>query len=133
MAATTNYQAGLETNDTIVSYAQELAWGVLPAVAFKQIRFTGESLTGTKTRTRPTEINARGEVPGNITTQESAGGGLNFALSYGTFDDLLAAALNTEWSPAGAGNSVPAGVPVIPPRLARKWGGFKIFNIQKTF
>ena len=133
MAATTNYQAGLETNDTIVSYAQELAWGVLPAVAFKQIRFTGESLTGTKTRTRPTEINARGEVPGNITTQESAGGGLNFALSYGTFDDLLAAALNTEWSAAGAGNSVPAGITGTPAGFALNGVEFHSFTFQKRF
>lgn len=97
MAATTGYQAGTESNDAVVSYAQETVYGVLPAVAFQNIRFTGETLAGTKQRNRPGEILNTGEVAAAVTTQEAAGGNVNFALSFGTFDDLLAGALNNDW------------------------------------
>lgn len=98
MAATTGYQAGVESNDTQLSYAQESVYGVLPAVQFQAIRYTGETLAGTKQRSRPGEVLSTGEVAAAVTTQESAGGNINFALSYGTFDDLLAGALNSDWS-----------------------------------
>lgn len=112
MTATTNYQAGVESNQAILSYAQEAVWGTLPAVPFQQIRYTGESLSGTKQRNRPAEILSTGEVAAAITTQESAGGGVNFALSYGTFDDLIAGALNSDWSAAVVANSVAGDITV---------------------
>ena len=97
MVATAGYQAGTESNDASLSYAQEAAYGVLPAVAFQAIRFTGETLAGTKQRNRPGEILSTGEVAAAVTTQEAAGGNINFALSYGTFDDLLGGALANDW------------------------------------
>ena len=96
MTATTNYQAGAESNQLVLSYAQEAVFGVLPAMPFTAVRLTSESLKGTKGRNRPAELNTTAEVSAATTTQESASGGISFALSYGTFDDLIAGALNAE-------------------------------------
>lgn len=97
MVATVGYQAGAESNNLVTSYLQESTWGVLPAGQFQAIRLMGESLSGTKQRNRPAELNTTGEVSSAITTQEQAGGSINFGLSYGTFDDLLSGALNNDW------------------------------------
>lgn len=97
MVATTGFQAGVESNDTQLSYAQEVVYGVLPAVQFQALRYTGETLAGTKQRSRPGEILSTGEVAAAVTQSESAGGNINFALSWATFDDLLAGALNADW------------------------------------
>jgi hypothetical protein len=96
--ATAGYAAGVETNAVVLSYAAETAWGTLPSVAFKALRLTSESLSGQKTRQRPSEINASRQASAAITTQESAGGQISFALSYGTFDDLFAGLLGDDWS-----------------------------------
>lgn len=95
--ATTGYQAGADSNDAVISYAKEAVYQTKPAVPFQAIRTTGESLSGSKTRARPQEMNPTGEVSASVTQQETAGGGVNFALSFGTFDDLLAGLVNGEW------------------------------------
>ncbi|ONG53449.1 hypothetical protein BKE38_12095 [Pseudoroseomonas deserti] len=100
MPSVSGYQAGIEANDVELSYALEATWGVKPAVAFNALRYTGESLAGEKQRSRPSEINKKKQVSASVTQQESAGGGLNFALSYGTFDDLIACLLGDDWSAA---------------------------------
>ena len=97
MPASTNFSAGTESNSVRLSYAPEVAWGTAPAVAFKALRMTGESLSGSKQRQRPGEINYDRQASAAITTQESAGGGINFALSYGTFDDLIAGVMGEDW------------------------------------
>lgn len=95
---TTAYSAGVETNDVELSYAKEATWGVKPAVAFKAIRYTGESFSGSKSRARPGEINTTGQASAAVTTQETAQAGINFALSSGTYDDLLAGLMGGDWS-----------------------------------
>ena len=102
MPATTAYQAGIETTQTIISYGIESAWAVVPAVQFQRIRYTSETLSGSKSRTRPTEIQSTGEVVQAVTTQEMASGDISFALSFGTFDDFLSGAVNSDWQPAQA-------------------------------
>ncbi|MBC9176765.1 phage tail tube protein [Pseudoroseomonas ludipueritiae] len=99
MASTTNYAAGLESNLVQLAYIQETAWGVMPASPkLKAIRFTGESLRGQKTRQRPSEINPSRVASSAVTTDETASGGIDFALSYGTYDDILAGLLGGEWT-----------------------------------
>ena len=97
MVATVGYQAGVESNDVAVSYALEGTYGVLPAVPFQAVRLTAETLAGTKQRTRPGEILTTGEVAAAVTQQETASGNVNFALSYGTYDDLIAGAVKNDW------------------------------------
>lgn len=95
--ATAGYQAGVEATDAQISYGIEATWGTAPATTFQAIRFMSDTLSDTKTRSRPGEIVNTGEVSGAVTTQEAASGDVNFALSYGTFDDFMAGALNGVW------------------------------------
>lgn len=100
--ATTGFQAGVEANDTNIRYGVETAWGSAPVVAFTSIRHTSETLAGSKSRSRPSEINQTREDSQAVTTQESAAGAINYALSYGTFDDWFASMLCNTWQAAQA-------------------------------
>jgi hypothetical protein len=94
----TGFNAGLDSSDVIVRYGEEVTWDTVPAIAFQEVRLTGESFSEQKTRTRPEEIKADGFVSHALTTQVQATGGLNFALSFGTYDDLLGGLLNSSFS-----------------------------------
>ena len=98
MAATAGYQAGVETNQTQLSYGVEDAWGQMPAVFFQAIRYTSETLALTKTRQRPGEINITRQVSQAVTTQQAAGGTINYALSWGTYDDFFASLMQNDWT-----------------------------------
>ena len=94
----TGYNAGLDSSDVIVRYGEEVVWDTVPAIAFQEVRLTGESFSEQKTRSRPEEIKADGFVSHALTTQVQATGGLNFALSFGTYDDLLGGLLNSSFT-----------------------------------
>jgi len=100
----TAFNAGIDSSDVVVRYGEEVVWngpngdGTPPAVAFTEVRLTGESFAEQKTRTRPEEIKADGFVSHALTTQVQATGGLNFALSFGTYDDLLEGLLNGDFT-----------------------------------
>lgn len=99
----TGFNAGIDSSDVVVRYGEEIVWdgspsGSPPAIAFQEVRLTGESFAEQKTRTRPEEIKADGFVSHALTTQVQATGGLNFALSFGTYDDLLGGLLNSTFS-----------------------------------
>jgi hypothetical protein len=99
MPATTSYQAGVESTLVRLGYVQETAWGIAPAPGkLKALRYTGESLRGQKTRARPGEINQNRASSAGVTTEESASGNIDFGLSYGTYDDLLAGLLKNDWA-----------------------------------
>ena len=100
MPSVTGYSAGAETTDVLLSYALETVWGTLPAVAMKDLRITSETLAGTKQRARFNEIQGKRQVSPSVTQQEGAGGAINFNLSFGTFDDLMAVALGNDWTAA---------------------------------
>lgn len=100
MPATTGYQAGTESNAVLLSYGVETAWATLPAVAFQAIRHTSESLAFPKTRARPGEIPTNREAIAAVTTQQAVSGAINFALSYGTYDDFLSVMLGNDWGTA---------------------------------
>lgn len=97
---TANFQAAVDSSDVILSYAKEANWGVKPAVAFKQIRVMGESLTSSKGRNRPGELSNSGQAAAAVTIKVDAGGDVNIALSDDTFDDFLAAVLRSDWATA---------------------------------
>lgn len=91
---TTGYQAALDSNDVIMSYVAESNWGVTPPTpAFKKIRLDSEGFSGSKSRTRPNEIDPSQQSSAAITTKEESSGSLNFSVSAGTHNDLLAASL----------------------------------------
>jgi Phage tail tube protein len=95
--ATTGYQAALDTNDLIMSYIAEDTWGTTPVAspAMKKIRLDAEGFSGSKTRNRPNEINPTGQSSAAITTKEESTGSLNFSVSAGTHNDLIAASLGS--------------------------------------
>jgi hypothetical protein len=98
--ATTGYQAALDSNDLIMSYIEEVTWGTTPVAspAFKKIRLDSEGFSGSKSRTRPNEIDPSGQASAAITTKEESTGSLNFSVSAGTHNDLLAASLGGVWT-----------------------------------
>jgi hypothetical protein len=98
MPATSGFAAGVEANDLETSYGLEAVWGTPPATAFQAVRITSETLTSTRKRDRPAELNTTGEVSAAVTTQISAGGNVSFSLSAGTFDDWLAGGLFNDWT-----------------------------------
>jgi len=102
MAATTAYQAGIESDDVQISHIVESVWGTTPASQFTAIRLMQESLSGAKTRQRPTENNPLSEMAASLTGREGASGAINFALSYGTFDSYIESVMGNDWMAATA-------------------------------
>jgi len=91
--ATTGYSAAIATNDILLSYAPEATWGTKPAVQFQQIRIESEGFVQTKTRNRPSEINATGQVSAAVTTKVETKGDMKMGLSTATPFDILAASM----------------------------------------
>lgn len=87
----------------------EQVFGVTPATGDSQeLRMTGESLTFGITTETSQEIRADRQIADLIQTGAEASGDVNFELSYGTYDDLLAAALGGEWTGDKVQNGVTA-------------------------
>ena len=106
---TTGYNAGIDTSDVTISFIEESVWNTVPvSPTFQYLRLTGEGLAENKDRARPPEIRAEGDSAHAITTQVAAGGNLNFAFSYGTYDAFLSALITGTWSTELAIDSVAA-------------------------
>jgi len=95
--ATTGYSAGIETNSTQITYVVETAFAPAapPTTGWKAIRYISENLAGSKNRNRPNEINVTREMTQAVTVSEQATGSINGALSYNTYDDFFASAMNS--------------------------------------
>ncbi len=95
MGATTGFNAGIDSSDVTVSFIKEVAWNIVPTTpTFQLVRLTGEGLSETKTRARPGEIRATGDAAHAVTTQVESSGNLNFAFSFGTYDEFLEGLVN---------------------------------------
>lgn len=82
-----------------VAYVPEAIYGVIPAApSFKVARLTGGGLTTNKTTGVSNERRADRNVPDMFQTGQDVAGDLPFELSYGSFDDFMAAVLFGEWS-----------------------------------
>jgi hypothetical protein len=115
---TTGYSAGIESNSVILSYVPETAYGTTPAVAAKQLRYMSESLGSTKTRQRAAEIDASRQAADQVTTQFSAGGSINGAMSIGTYDELFASAFCASWATDALTNGTVLGSVTLQKQLA---------------
>ncbi len=83
----------------------EAEFGQTPAVgASKDIRFTGESLDFTISTETSKEIRADRQIADLVQTGAETAGDIQFELSYGTYDEFLAAALGGEWVPDVSGD-----------------------------
>lgn len=81
-------------------YLEETVWGQTPAAALNAVRFTGESLNFSIDNTQSNEIRSDRQITDLIQTDAEPGGDINFELSYGAFDDLIAGALFNDWATA---------------------------------
>ncbi|WP_336947585.1 phage tail tube protein [Asaia sp. HN010] len=88
--ATAGYQAGVQANDTRLAYAREATYGVAPKIAYQRLRLTGENFRRQNDRQRPEEIDPHWEASQAVTTQQTVGGTLSGALSFGSYDALFA-------------------------------------------
>ena len=79
---------------------KELVWGVTPAnPALIPTRYTGEALDDNISTEKSQEIRDDRMTSDLILTDSSPSGSFNFEMSYGSFDDLLLAALMDDaWS-----------------------------------
>lgn len=83
-----------DTNRVAMLYSKETSYGVLPGTAnFQTLRYTSESFKQDTDSTQSQEIRADRAVADIIRTGVSASGEIGFELSYGTYNDLMAAVL----------------------------------------
>lgn len=135
---TTGTRVGASTNEVRLAMIAETAWGTTPtSPTFDTVRLTSESLQPNKETVDSSEIRADRNLSETMMVGQGAEGSIDFEWSYGTFDDLLAAALFSNWStdelvngvtptsftierttPVGAGNSYDRFLGMIPNTLS---------------
>lgn len=82
-----------------VRYVAEATWGTTPATpALKALRMTGESLNAGVQTEVSQEILPDRNISNLIQVGAEAGGGVDFELSYTSFDDMLEALLQGTWT-----------------------------------
>jgi len=87
------------TSRSRVAYIPEVTWGVTPATpAFQELRRTSGNLTTKKGTTVSDEIRLDRNVRDEYQVSQDVTGSYDLELSYGSYDDLLAAALFGDWS-----------------------------------
>jgi hypothetical protein len=97
--ATTAYLAGTDTNDLELSFAAEDIWGTSPTgVHYQKFRVNSESFSEQKTRSRPPELRNDWQSAPMTTQDVQASGSLQFGISYGNTDALIAGALTGAWA-----------------------------------
>lgn len=100
-----SFQPGT-SNRTALRYAIESVFGTTPTnPAFKELRYTGESINFNQSSVVSNEIRADRNVGDTVRVDADVSGDVNFEMSFGTFDDLLSAALCTTFPAAPAGTA----------------------------
>lgn len=93
------FSASADSSRAQLRYVVEQEPGVTPATpTMKNLRFTGESLSASRTTASSAEIRADRNIADLITTGESASGDINVEYSFGTYDDFLESALQGVWT-----------------------------------
>ena len=98
--STASYLAGTDSNDLELSYAPEVTWGTSPVGSgdYQKFRVNSEGFSEQKNRSRPGEIRSDWQVSAAVTQDLQARGSLQFGVSYGNTDDLLAGLLTGAWT-----------------------------------
>lgn len=88
---------------TSIHRLREATWGVTPApfTGATVTRFTGEGLSDSLTTETSQEIRSDRAPADLIVVDASAGGNIDFELSYGTYDDFLEDAFMGTWTDLG--------------------------------
>lgn len=95
--ATTGFAAGAETNTSAVDYALEVTYNQPSTGAYQGLRYTDVSLAVNETETQPDEINDLPEMAQSVLTGRTTQGSISGILSVGTYDDLLAGVMTSDW------------------------------------
>lgn len=83
-----------DANYSSIGLIKETAWGVTPTTPRLQaVRITGEDLTHAKETIQSQEVRDDRQIADLVEVGVQAEGGIEFELSYGSFSDLIAAAL----------------------------------------
>jgi len=86
------------TSETRLAYIAETAYGTTPSSpTWQELRFNSESLVPNIENVQSDEIRSDRNVSDLIQVGSSAGGDINFELSYGTFDDFLESLMYSTW------------------------------------
>lgn len=89
----------LATSNLIqMRYAFEATPGVIPAVAFQNLRVKSQALQQNLTYTQSQELRGDRQIADQVQTDQSPNGTIGVELSFGTYDDFLAAALQGSWT-----------------------------------
>ena len=87
------------SSETRLAYIAESTWGTTPSSpTWATARMTGESLNPNIENVVSDEIRADRNVPDLVQVGSSAGGDVNFELSYSAFDDWLESLLYGAWT-----------------------------------
>lgn len=87
-----------DTSSTRIATIAESTYGVTPTTpAFDNIRFTGDSLKHVRQNTSSNEIRPDRNVADLVQVSGGAEGGVNFELSYGTFEAWLTSFMFNNW------------------------------------
>lgn len=85
-----------DANRTRLGYIRETTPGETPATPeLTEVRITGESFANEITNTTSQEIRADRQITDLVQTSQGATGGFSYEFSFGTFDELIAAALQS--------------------------------------
>jgi len=90
-----------DTNRVLLAYVEESTFGVTPSgpPTLQNMRYTQESLVQATEVVQSQEIRSDRQVPDHVRTGIRAEGDIGLELSYGAYDDLLQAALQSaDWS-----------------------------------
>ena len=87
-----------DANRVRISYMPEVTWGTTPGTtALQALRITGESLGFNIENITSNELDYSRMVGDLVQTGAENSGGIDFELSYGTFDDMLEGAMMSDW------------------------------------
>jgi hypothetical protein len=105
-------------SQTRLAYVAESTYGVTPATpTFQKLRYTAEGLGANIENVTSNEIRADRNVSDLIQVGSSAGGNVDFELSYGSYDDFLESLMFSTFSTNVLKNGVTE----------------KSFTLEKTF
>lgn len=93
-----------DTNRVALYAVKEDTWGVTPKAKYNTLRMTGESIGFRVGTTVSNELRDDRQISDLIQVSAQNDGGINFELSYGSYDDLLASVLYAgDWVGVGGG------------------------------
>ena len=92
------HSASADTAKMGMVYAIEDEWGIAPNKKYQTLRPKGQSLGINKTTTESAEIRADRNITDVVDTGLEAQGNIDFELSFGAYDEFLAAGLFSDWS-----------------------------------